>query len=192
MRGAALQKRDWASRRDRRQRRPEPGGSRHRHCQAMRVRQARALRLTSGGVGPIAPPACHKSSKGSAPRLTIGAAGNAPSRSGSSTNPSATGTLLVACASSLSPSGKLSASALISARPVIEPSRRASAAGERSSCSANNTSIAIAAGRPLATASTSRAIVARGHGQAPNASMDERSMSTTITFKSDATGLRKD
>jgi len=35
-------------------------------------------------------------------------------------------------------------------------------------------------GGPIATASTSRAIVSRGHGQVPNASMDARSMSTTI------------
>ncbi len=45
-------------------------------------------------------------------------------------------------------------------------------------------------GRPVATASTSRAIVSRGHGQVPNASMDVRSMSTTITFRSDGAGLR--
>ena len=30
----------------------------------------------------------------------------------------------------------------------------------------------------------------RGHGQVPNASMDARSMSTTITFRSDGAGLR--
>ena len=36
----------------------------------------------------------------------------------------------------------------------------------------------------------SRAIVSRGHGPAPNASMDARSMSTTITFRSDGAGLR--
>jgi hypothetical protein len=42
----------------------------------------------------------------------------------------------------------------------------------------------------LATASTSRAIVSRGHGQVPNASMDAQSMSTTITFRSDGAGLR--
>src|SRR5215831_9567746 len=71
----------------------------------------------SGGAGPIAPEACHKWSNGSAPRLTIAAPGNAPSRSGSSTKPSATGTLPIACASSLSPSGKLSASVPISAWP---------------------------------------------------------------------------
>ncbi len=35
-----------------------------------------------------------------------------------------------------------------------------------------------------------RAIVFRGHGQVPNASMDARSMSTTITFGSDGAGLR--
>jgi hypothetical protein len=40
------------------------------------------------------------------------------------------------------------------------------------------------------TQSTSRAIVSRGHGQVPNASMDTRSMSTTITFRSDGAGLR--
>jgi hypothetical protein len=44
--------------------------------------------------------------------------------------------------------------------------------------------------RPVATASTSRAIVSRGHGQVPNASMDAQSMSTTITFGSDGAGLR--
>jgi hypothetical protein len=32
---------------------------------------------------------------------------------------------------------------------------------------------------PVATASTSRAIVSRGHGQVPNTSMDGQSMSTT-------------
>ncbi|HMI14175.1 MAG TPA: hypothetical protein VK567_21810, partial [Bradyrhizobium sp.] len=31
---------------------------------------------------------------------------------------------------------------------------------------------------------TSRAIVSRGHGQVPNVSMDARSMSTTMTFRS--------
>src|SRR6267154_6529318 len=144
----------------------------------------------SDGVGPIAPAACHKSSNGRDPRLATAAAGNVPWRSGSSTKPSATGTPPMACASRLSPSGRLSPSVLISARPVTDPSRRASAAGERSSGSANSTSIAIAAGRPAATASTIRAIVSRGHGQVPNASMDARSMSTTITFRSDGAGLR--
>src|SRR6266481_1473489 len=144
----------------------------------------------SGSVGPIAPAACHKSSNGRDPRLATAAPDNVPWRSGSSTKPSAAGTLPMARASRLSPSGRLSPSVPISARPVADPSRRASAAGERSSGSANSTSIAIAAGRPIATASTSRAIVSRGHGQVPNASMEARSMSTTMTFRSDGAGLR--
>src|SRR5262245_9177148 len=82
----------------------------------------------SGGVGPIAPAACHKSLNGKAPRLTIAALGNVPSRSGSSTKPSATGTLSMVRASRSSPSGRLSPSVLISARPGTDPSRRA---GER-------------------------------------------------------------
>src|SRR5262245_38916137 len=144
----------------------------------------------SGGVGPIAPVACHKSLNGRAPRVTIAALGNVLSRSGSGTKPSATGTLPMARASRLSPSGRLSPSVLISARPVTDPSRRASAAGEPSSGSANSTSIAIAAGRLIATASISRATVSRGHGQAPSLSIDARSMSTTSTFSSDVGVLR--
>jgi len=57
-----------------------------------------------------------------------------------------------------------------------------------SSGSANSTSIAIAAGRAVAHRSTIRAIVSRGHGQVPNASMDARSMSTTIHLRSDGAG----
>ncbi len=145
--------------------------------------------VASGGVGPIAPAglpqiverAETRGSRSRLPAMCRRDRGRAQSRA----RPARCRSL--APAACHHPAGFL-ASVLISARPVIDPSRRASAAGERSSGSANSTSIAIAAGRPLATASTSRAIVSRGHGQVPNASMDARSMSTTITFRSDAYG----
>ena len=48
----------------------------------------------------------------------------------------------------------------------------------------------IAAGFALAIAATRRAMVMRGQGHAPSASIDARSMSITITLRSGVTGLR--
>ncbi len=138
----------------------------------------------SGEAGATAPMACHRSSNGRRPRVAIGAPIGAERKSGSRTKPRTARAPFRASASCRSPSGNVAASALISVFPVSAPRRLASAAGERSSASANNTSTASAFGCRMAIASTTRAIVSRGQGQGPSASIDRRSMSTTTTGSS--------
>jgi pimeloyl-ACP methyl ester carboxylesterase len=82
----------------------------------------------SAGAEPTAPGVCHRSSNGNGPRLTMGAPYKVLSASGSSTKPRTTGMRSIALASRFSPSGRCSARAVISARPVTAPSWRASAA----------------------------------------------------------------
>ena len=133
------------------------------------------------GAGPIAPAALHSSCSGNGPRVTMGTEGTAFVCSGSSTNPSTAGALCKVVAKRLSPSGSSCARASRSARPVRAPRRRASAAAERESGSAKRISSAIASGFSAAIASTSSAMVSRGQGQLPSASIERRSMSITTT-----------